>query len=214
VAPLGERAAAGILLKPLIDADLPFAAEAVAAFRAGDRRLLPELADGTTAYVDKMPENHRLVGFLKTAYPAARVINLRRDPRDIALSMWRGHFSGTALSYTYDLQAMAHRFNLYAETMAHWHAVCPEGLMDLSYEAMARDVEATSRTLAAFCGLDWTPAMARPDLSEAQVLTLSATQLRQPVHTRSIGKWRAHAEMLKPFVDGLDPALWPELSDS
>jgi len=212
VKPLGERATAGILLYPLIEAGKPFGPEDRAAFRDADRQALPALPEGTRAYVDKMPENYRLIGFLKTAYPNARIVNLQRDPRDVALSMWRGHFSGRALSYTYDLQAMAGRFNGYARMMAHWHRIFPGQILDLPYEDMVADVETASRQLAEFCGLDWTPAMARPDLAADQVLTLSASQLRQPVHSRSVGGWRKHAETLQPFIAGLDPGLWPQVS--
>lgn len=63
-------------------------------------------------------------------------------------------------------------------------------------------------------GLDWVPEMARPDQAAGQVLTLSANQLRQPVHMRSVGKWRKHEAMLAPFIAGLDPGLWPELDQS
>jgi len=212
VQPLGERAAAGILLGPIIEADGPFGADQIAAFVAGDLSMLPDLSEGTTAYVDKMPENYRLIGFLKTAYPTCRVINLRRDPRDVALSNWRAHFSGSALSYAYDLAGMAHHFNRYARIMTHWHRVFPDQILDLKYEELVADVEAASKALAAHCGLDWVPAMARPDLTAEQVLTLSATQLRQPVHSRSVGGWRKHADTLAPFVQGLDPALWPDLA--
>lgn len=208
VAALGERIEPARFLYPLIESDAPFDP---VEFARTDTELLPDLPDGTTAYVDKMPENYRLVGFLKAAYPHARIIHLRRDPRDVALSMWRGHFQGRALSYTYDLQAMAHRFNLYAETMAHWHRVLPGHILDLRYEELVADVSAASQKIARWCDLDWSAAMARPDLSTDQVLTLSASQLRQPVHTRSVGKWRQHETMLAPFIDGLNPDLWPEL---
>ncbi len=212
VAPLGERIAAGVLLHPLIEDDLPFDKAAIEAFVAGDQRLLPALPPGTQAYVDKMPENHRYLGFLATAQPHARFINLKRDPRDIALSMWVGHFSGAALAYAYDLKAMAHRFNLCAKTMAHWRTVMPDAILDVPYEHMVEDVDATSRLIADFCGLDWTPGMARPDLNADQILTSSATQLRQPVHNRSVGKWRQHEDMLAPFIEALDPNYWPEVS--
>lgn len=212
VHPLGERATAGILLGPLIESGAPFDAAAAEAFCRDDRRYLPALPEDCRAYTDKMPENYRLIGFLLTAYPGARIVNLRRDPRDIALSMWRGHFSGSALSYTYDQAAMAHRFNLYARMMAHWHRVFPGRILDLHYEDMVADVDRTSRTLAATCDLDWTPAMARPEESVGQILTMSNTQLRQPVHHRSVGRWRQHADMLTPFIDGLDPDLWPGLA--
>lgn len=213
VAALGERAVAGILLYPVIHADGPFGEAEIAAFRAADRGLLPTLPEGARAYVDKMPENYRLIGFLKAAYPQARIINLRRDPRDIALSMWQGHFSGRALDYTYDLRAMAQRFNDYARMMAHWHRIFPGQILDLHYEALVADVETASRDLAEFCGLDWQPEMASPHQTVAPVMTMSASQIRQPVHSRSVGGWQRHAAALAPFIEGLDPALWPGIGD-
>lgn len=209
---LGERIGAATLLYPMIEADQPFDNDAQARFREGDSALLPQLSDDIRFWVDKMPENYRLIGFLKAAYPHCRIIHMRRDPRDVALSMWRAHFQGRALAYTYDLAAMAQRFNLYAETMTHWHRVLPGQILDLDYETMVADVEGTSHVLADWCGLDWIESMARPDQTSDQILTLSASQLRQPVHGRSVGKWRDHSGMLAPFIAGLDPALWPGLN--
>lgn len=210
---LGEQIAAGRALMPLIEAGEPIGPEALEQLRQTEKRLHPPLPEGCRAFVDKMPENYRLLGFLLAAHPEARIIHLTRDPRDVALSMWRGRFAGSALSYTYDLKAMAHRFNLYARLMAFWHAEFPGRILDLSYEEMTGDVEAASRRLAEFCGLDWVPAMARPNETQAAVLTMSATQLRQPVHRQSVGKWRAQAEALAPFIAGLDPTLWPALAE-
>ncbi len=211
VRPLGEQIVAGRQLYPLIESERPFDAAEVDAYLSAERRMLPDLPEGTTAFTDKMPENYRLIGFLKTVHPGARFVHLRRDPRDVALSMWRGHFSGSALNYTYDLRGMAHRFNLYAEIMAFWHRLLPGQILDLPYEEMTADPEAASRTLAAHCGLDWVPQMARPHETGEAVLTSSAAQLRQPVHRRSVGAWSQHAETLAPFIAGLDPALWPGL---
>ena len=207
---LGEQIAPGRYFLPRIDAGDPIGAEELAAFPAFEERLHPPLPEGCRAFVDKMPENYRLVGFLLAAHPTARIIHMHRDPRDVALSMWRAHFQGSALNYTYDLAAMAHRFNLYARMMAFWHQTFPGRILDLSYEEMTADVETTSHRLAEFCGLDWVPAMTRPHETEAAVLTLSALQLRQPVHQRSVGGWRTHAEALAPLIAGLDPALWPD----
>lgn len=62
-----------------------------------------------------------------------------------------------------------------------------------------------------FCELDWDEAMAHPKSSLRHVLTLSARDVRQRVHSRSVGRWRAEAETIRPFIDALDPDLWPEL---
>jgi tetratricopeptide (TPR) repeat protein len=211
VKPLGERIAAGALLGPVINGDQPFADPDIARFVENDTQRLPDIPPDCVAYVDKMPDNYRLIGFLKRAYPNCRIINVRRDPRDVAVSMWRAHFSGSALAYAYDLGAMAHRFNLYEQTMAHWRATFPNQIYDLSYEALVGDVAQASKAMADYCGLDWDATMARPDLNADQILTLSAGQLRQPVHSRSVGGWRQHSDMLAPFIERLDPGLWTEL---
>lgn len=211
IAPLGERVSAARLLFPVIEGNAPITPETLAEIRQADRDSLPALPEGTIAYVDKMPENYRLIGFLKAVWPEARIVHLRRDPRDVALSMWKARFAGSALNYTNDLSAMAHRFNLYAELMAHWHHVLPDDILDLRYEDLVADVDAASRQLADWCSVEWVPQMAHPERNDAPVLTLSASQLRQPVHSRSVGGWRAHAETLAPFIEGLDPAMWPGL---
>ncbi|WP_027259303.1 tetratricopeptide repeat-containing sulfotransferase family protein [Leisingera aquimarina] len=211
VFPLGERGVPAFLLHPYLDKDQDFAPEAARTFVSEDISRLPEMPEGTAAYVDKMPDNYRLLGHLLTAYPDARFVHLCRDPRDVALSIWRGYFSGSSLTYAYDLKAMAHRFNLYGRLMQHWRRVMPGRIYDLRYENLVADIEGESRKLAEFCGLDWVEDMAHPERHEGQVLTLSNTQVRQTAHTRSIGKWEKYADVLAPFIDGLDPEIWPEI---
>ncbi len=211
VAPLGERHTPDLLL-PFVQEGRTFDAQAIAKLVQDDQTALPDLSDGTQAYVDKMPENHRWVGFLIAAYPDSRIIHVRRDPRDIALSMWRSRFPTGALGYTYDWSAMAHRFNLYAQMMAHWSRLYPDAILDLPYESLVSDIKSESGRLAEFCGLRWVEEMARPDLHAGQIRTQSVYQLRQPVHTRSVGRWKRDAALLGPFLDELDPDLWPDLS--
>ncbi len=206
VTPLGERGTLGFLLRETIEQDLPFSAQDAAKMMQEDKQLLPPLPDQASAYTDKMPENYRLVGFLDMVHPDAKIVHIRRDPRDNALSMWKSHFSSSVLSYTYDLEWMAQKFNLYTETLSHWHDVFPGRILDIQYEDMVADVETVGKKMAAFCGLDWHPEMTRPDKSTEQVLTLSATQLRRPVHTKSVGKWRKESDLLEPFINALAPS--------
>lgn len=211
---LGEQAAAGIHLDPLLTGGAPFGPSEAAEFANRYRRTIPVVPDTVAAFTDKMPENYRYLGFLKSAMPDARLILVHRDPRDIALSMWRTHFSGAALNYTYDLSAMAHRFNLFAKMVAHWDAVMPGAVLHIRYEDLVSDIEAGSRQLATFCGLDWRDEMAHPESATVPVMTRSAAQVRQAAHTRSVGKWVQHKDMLHPFVKRLDPDLWPDVQNA
>lgn len=136
---------------------------------------------------------------------------MHRDPRDIALSMWQAHFSGRALAYSYDLKAMAHRFNLFARLQAQWQDLFPSQILRLNYEELVGDVEHHSHRIAEFIDVDWCPEMAEPGQATSPILSLSAGQVRQKVHKRSVGRWAQYADMLAPFIEDLDAELWPEL---
>ncbi len=209
---LGELATAGILLQRTLREDQSFGAADADEFARAYRNALPALPDNTVAFVDKMPDNYKLVGFLKSAFPDARFVHLRRDPRAIALSIWRTSFSGSALAYGYDLAALAEHANAYAALMQHWCSLLGSDLYDLEYERLARDVTGATQDLARYCGLEWQPAMTRPDQSRAAVSTVSATQIREPVHARSVAQWQDYGELLAPFTDRLDRTLWGEIA--
>ena len=174
------------------------------------RELPADIADAR-AFVDKMPANYRFVGFLAEAFPEARFIHITRDPREVALSAWRRHFSGAFMSYASDFGWMAHAANLYQQYMQHWRAIYPDKIEQLSYQELVEDPEATSKRIAAFCDLDWQPQMAAPEKNNGLVQTASVVQVRQKVHTGSLRSWQKHATLLRPFTDALDPRLWPDV---
>ena len=158
-----------------------------------------------------MPANYRFVGFLLHAFPEARIIHIARDPRDVALSMWRSFFPSAWMNFTFDLKAMAFSANLYKRYMQHWEKLYGDRVLTLNYRDIVSDVEAASQQLADYCGLDWVEEMAAPERNTARVRTASVVQVRQGVHKKSLGGWRAMEGALQPFIDGLDPELWPEL---
>ena len=52
------------------------------------------------------------------------------------------------------------------------------------------DRERVTRRLIAFTGLDWHEACLEPERNERRVRTLSVWQVRQPVYTTSVARWR------------------------
>jgi tetratricopeptide (TPR) repeat protein len=213
IAGMGERATAATLLRYVLRDDLPFGIEEARQFAADYRADLHGMPEGPEFFIDKMPENYRLIGFLHMAFPQAKIVHLVRDPRDVAWSIWSNYFTGGLRVYTYDMKRMAQRCNDYKRLMAHWHKVCPGVIHDLKYDDLVSDIGAASRDLAAYIGLDWIPEMAAPHTSKAPVLTASVNQVREPVHTKSIGNWQKHEQELAPFIKALDPGLWPEVFD-
>lgn len=178
------------------------------------QRYLGEIQDmplDTLAFVDKMPANFRYIGLLLSAFPNAKIVNVQRDPRDVALSMWKQRFTAAGMAYASKLSSIADQANIYRSYMAHWHAVYPEQILSVDYEGLVQDADAVSRQLAAHCAIDWSEAMLRPDVNRNKVRTASINQVRERIHTRSVGQWRHFGDNLKHLTSNLDPELWPEI---
>lgn len=172
---------------------------------------LPDLAPTTEVTIDKLPANYLFVGFLAEAFPKARFVCVERDPREVAFSMWQRHFKGSLNSFASRMDWMAHNANLYRQYMKHWGRLFPDRIMTIHYQDMVSDVGQTAERLAKFCDLEWEEEMAAPERNTAAVRTASVRQVREGVHKASLGKWRTFEEELQPFIDHLDPALWPDL---
>jgi hypothetical protein len=162
-------------------------------------------AMGRSRFIDKQPPNWVQAGLIHAALPRARLLHLVRDPMDLCYSNWRAFF-GDAYAYSYDMAGLAAHHRAYLRTMAHWHQVMPGTILDVSYADLVREPEAVMRKVFAHCGLEWRPGCLDMRANPAPVATLSAAQVRAPLHARAFGEWRRHAAQLEPLQRGLEMA--------
>lgn len=144
--------------------------------------------------VDKMPDNYQLLGWLAVLFPKARFIHCRRDARDVALSCWMTDFS--MIRWANDLEQIAGRIRNYQRLMEHWRQVLPVKMFELDYERLVAEQEAESRRLVSWLGLEWNPACLEFYRSTRLVKTASVNQVRQPMYSRSVGRWRHYRDEL------------------
>ena len=78
-------------------------------------------------------------------------------------------------------------------------------VLEVWYEDTVADLEGVARRLVAWCGLDWEPACLEFHKSERPVRTTSATQVRQPVYTRSVARWKHYEPALGDLFARLVP---------
>ncbi|MET0718681.1 MAG: sulfotransferase [Pseudoxanthomonas sp.] len=185
---------------PLLDLPLLEAARTLDAALLGSRYLQQSQwrAGGRQRYVDKLPPNFMLVGFIRQALPRAKILHMVRDPMEICFSNYRALF-GDSYAYSYDLHSLANHYRQYRRLMAHWHAVAPGFVLDVSYDALVRDTASTARQVLDFCGLPFEQACTDSAGNRAPVATLSSAQVRAPIHQRALGEWRPYAEPLEPL---------------
>ncbi|MBK6435385.1 MAG: hypothetical protein IPF83_05580 [Rhodanobacteraceae bacterium] len=74
----------------------------------------------------------------------------------------------------------------------------------MDYESLVNDPDGESKRIFDFCGIEWLPSVTaveqRPHVPST---TLSAIQVRSPVHGNSVGRWRPYAHYLRPLIESL-----------
>ena len=159
--------------------------------------------------VDKAPLNFFLLDLVARLFPHAHVVWCRRDPRDIAISVYGENFALEERLST-DLADIGRYINLQTRLMRHWQAHSPLPVFELCYEQLAVEPEPVARRLLAFLGLDWNPGVLEFHRSGRGVQTPSRWQVKQPIHTRSISRWRHYQRHLAPLLEVLDADAYPQ----
>lgn len=162
----------------------------------------------TPVITDKSILSYLILGLLHHALPGARVIVVRRDPRDIALSIYRNFFETGTHRYGNDLADIAHAIKRFNRTVAHWKTTLPGVIHEVRYEALVADPEPQSRALVAAAGLDWQDACLEFYRQTDTVKTLSVSQVRQPIYRSSAQAWTRFERELKPFFDAWGDEPW------
>ncbi|WP_225205726.1 tetratricopeptide repeat-containing sulfotransferase family protein [Novosphingobium huizhouense] len=201
--PLAVKQAAATRSRTVLDAETVRAAAQVdlgPVGRAYLDRARHHRRTGAPRFVDKFPGNFQYLGFIARALPNARIVCLRRNPMDTVLGNFRNLFAvgSRYYDYSYDLLETAAYYVRFDRMMAFWRAALPGRVLELSYEGLVADQEGESRRLLAHCGLDWDPACLAFHANAAPVSTPSAAQVRRPIYTEAVARWKRHADVLEP----------------
>jgi hypothetical protein len=165
---------------------------------------IERFAPSAAHVTDKMLENFMFAGLIHLALPNAPIIHTVRDPVDTCLSCFSKLFA-EGQNYTYDLAELGRYYRHYQALMAHWRCVLPPGrILDVRYENVVADLEGQARRIIAHCGLNWDPRCLAFHQTDRPVLTASAAQVRQPIYSTAVGRWRVHREALRPLLAELN----------
>lgn len=160
-------------------------------------------AGGKRFATDKTPGNYANIGLISWFFPNAKVIYCKRDPRDIGFSCFEQNFDA-GLSFSYDLDAFVVAYECHVRMMKHWKRAAPLEICEIEYEKLVREPEREAKKLVAFCGLQWDDLCLDTTRVNRPVQTASFWQVRQPIHTASVGKWRRYEDYLTSFAGALD----------
>lgn len=166
-----------------------------------ETRLRRRMSLDTPYVTDKSIQTHLTMGQALLAVPTSRFIVVRRDPRDIAVSIYKNFFPAGTHRYSNDLRDIARYIRSFERIVAFWKDKLPGQVHEIQYEDLTADPEGESRKLLEAAGLPWEDQVLEFYKSKGAVKTLSIAQVRQPISRGSVEAWRRYENDLEPFLD-------------
>jgi Tfp pilus assembly protein PilF len=161
-------------------------------------------------FVDMNPFNGIKLPIIGRLFPEARILIMRRDPRDVVLSCFRINFTPSAAAYAFaDLKETALHYDALMGLIELCRERLPLAFHEVRYDRLVADFEPTVRAMAQFAGVEWTEDFHAFDRTAQTrgVRTASATQVRRGLYDGG-GQWRRYEAELEPVLPILAP--WVE----
>jgi hypothetical protein len=163
-------------------------------------------SNGPDRVVDTTPTNFFHVGLLAGLLPNAKIIHCVRHPLDTCISIYQ-HPLSKAHSYAHNFEDLATYYLNYRRLMDHWHSLLPDSIYDIVYETTVAELEPSVRALLDHCGLPYDEACLEFHKTNRVVKTPSASQVRKPIYSTSVGRWRRYGRQLQLLKDALEKGL-------
>jgi hypothetical protein len=183
--------------------------QAVAAAAESYLGRLRALAPGAQLVIDKTNNNYLYLGLIALMFPHAKIVNVTRDYRDVALSLYFSDFAfmwnglgrkRPPLEFSFDFDTIVHVINDYSKIMSHWDVVIPTPIFEMKYEKLVTNFDGVVRDLLAFIGVDWHPNLSTFYYTKRIVDNSNAWSVRRPLYETSIGKWAQY----QAYISGFD----------
>lgn len=154
---------------------------------------------------DKLPHNFEHLWLIAAAFPGAPIIHCTRHPLDTCLSCYFQDFAGRH-TYSRDLTHLGLHYADYRRLMSHWRETLDLNILEVAYEDMVGETEALSRKIVQFCGLEWDSRCLRFFDNARFVGTASYDQVRRPIYSQSVGRYRHYDRHIGDLKDTLQVA--------
>ncbi|MDX8381142.1 MAG: sulfotransferase [Ghiorsea sp.] len=165
---------------------------------------LQEFSPESKHIVDKLPHNFENIGLIKFLFPQAKIISVRRDPRDIAMSNYFTDYQAKhgGMGFAYNMVDIGQQLADHNALIMHWHQLFPGEILEINYEDVVDDTEGSARRMLEYIGVDWEPQVLAFNELDRAVKTASVWQVRQPIYKTSKAKWERYQSHLGPLIEG------------
>ncbi len=162
-------------------------------------------------HLDKNPNHTSLLPGLLRLFGDSRFIVALRDPRDVIVSCILRMFRLTetsAMLLSWETACEMYRFEMEA-WLRYRELLDADTWVEVRYEDVVADFEREARRSLDAVGLSWDEAVRdyRSQIANRHVNSPTHSEVRQPIHRDSIGRWRHYRQYLEPHMHRLKPMI-------
>jgi len=149
--------------------------------------------------VDKHPQNWVAVGLIKSIFPNAKLIHLRRNWKDVAVSCYFRDFTD-GYAWAYDLNDIKNVIDQHDYYMKEWKKKYE--MLDIYYEDLVQYPEETLKNVFSYIGLEWDESALDYQSRSSELNHYSFHEARMPIFTSHIGRWKRYARFEPEYFNG------------
>jgi tetratricopeptide (TPR) repeat protein len=157
--------------------------------------------------VDMDPLKSVQLPLIARLFPDARIVIMRRDPRDVVWSCFRRSFAPSTATIEFtDIERIARHYAAVMELIEACQETMPINVHIVSHDRLVADFDTETAVLCEFVGIEWSERL-REFSRTAQrrgVATASAPQVRRGLFNAN-GDWRRYARHLEAAMPILQP---------
>ncbi|MEQ8735727.1 MAG: sulfotransferase [Rhodospirillaceae bacterium] len=176
-------------------------AEAADTYRTTLKRLAGAKGQTAKFVIDTHPTNALYFDILLRLCPDAKIIQIQRDPLDLAVSLYARNYV-TGGHWADSWSGIAKRLTCY-DRLRYYYATWSPVIATISYEDLVNTPVSQLQSLVEALGLVWTDDLSppAPDPQDLTPMPWASFADRPPVQTHGIGLWRSYAPWLAEFAD-------------
>lgn len=157
---------------------------------------------GFACFIDKNPSNYLSVGLIKSVFPSAVIINIKRRAIETIWSIYRHEFS-QLWSFATSVENTAHQYAIYERLMRHWEERYQD-IISVEYEYLVEEPNEVVTMILDKLGHDYATilnnsAVDNKALVNQEFTTLSAVQVRGEIKNLN-GQAQPYLAYLTPLL--------------
>jgi tetratricopeptide (TPR) repeat protein len=182
--------------------EVNLAPQSIDSFSQQYRDSVYQLQQDIVRFTDKKLYNFFYLGLLSLMMPEAKFVYVRRSNKDVAISCFTTPFS-EGHEWTHDWGDIASFIKSWNKLFDHWNTVLGDKIHIVDYETLVQEPEPQVRILLQACALGWEPRCLGFSRSTRTIRTASLSEVRRPIFSSSVGKWKQYQDYLPKTIVSL-----------